>query len=396
MDTLEQFRQETRAWLETNCPASMRTPATDEDTVWSGRNLEFKTADQKLWFERMRDKGWFAPDWPKKYGGGGLNKQEAAILAHEMANLNCRPPQTNLGIWMLGPVLLEFGTEAQKAEHLPKMARGEIRWCQGFSEPNAGSDLASLQMKAVIDNDGDGDDFIVNGSKIWTSYADDSDCIYCLVRTDPQAPKHEGIGFLMIDMTSPGVSVQPIELISGKSKFCQTFFDNVRVPRENLVGELTGGWSVAKRLMQHERKAIANLSSERKDPYNLPALAKAYLGERDGKVADPVLRDQLAGLLMDETALLLTLQRTSDEAKQGIDTNSTSSILKYASTELEKRKYETLLSILGLQGLGWEGEGFSAMELTACRDWLSSKVQSIGGGTSEIQLNVIAKRVLGL
>src|SRR5690606_12764461 len=218
---LDAVRRETRQGLEEDCPASMRTPISMEEQIWGGRQIELKSDDARTWFERMRDKGWFCPDWPVEYGGGGLSAAEHAILKDEMKQLGCRPPQVNLGVWMVGPAILEFGTEAQKREHLPPIARGEIRWCQGYSEPGAGSDLASLQTKAVRD----GDHFVINGSKIWTSYADHSDWIYCLVRTNPDAPKREGITFLLFDMASEGVSTKPIQLINGDRHFCQTFFD---------------------------------------------------------------------------------------------------------------------------------------------------------------------------
>jgi len=392
LNELDTFRQEVRNWLEANCPASMRTPASEEEMVWSSRNITFQSEDQRLWFERMRDKGWFTPDWPEAYGGGGLNRKQARILEQEMARLGCRQPQINLGIWMLGPVLLEFGTEEQKQTHLPPMAKGEVRWCQGFSEPNAGSDLASLQMKAVED----GDDYVVTGSKIWTSYADKSDAIYCLVRTDANAPKHEGISFLLIDMTSPGITVKPIELISGKSHFCEVFFDEVWVPKENLIGKVNGGWAVAKRLMQHERAAIANLGDQGQCNFRLGKTAKQYYPVVDNKIADAVTRDKVAQFDMDEMAYNLTLQRVMEEAKQGGGPGPAASIFKYYSTELEKRKTESLLAILGTQGLGWEDDAFSEDELSITRSWLLAKAMSIGGGTSEIQLNVIAKRVLGL
>lgn len=394
MDNIESFRQEVRNWLETNCPESMRSPAGEDEMVWSGRNVAFQSDDQKLWFERMRDKGWFTPDWPSSYDGGGLDRKQTRILEQEMQRINCRQPQINLGIWMLGPVLLEFGTEEQKQAHLPPMARGEIRWCQGFSEPNAGSDLASLQMKAVDD----GDDYVVTGSKIWTSYADKSDAIYCLVRTDANAKKHEGISFLLIDMTAPGITIKPIELISGKSHFCEVFFDEVRVPKTNLIGEVNGGWTVAKRLMQHERNAIANLGDQGQCNYRLGETAKQYYPIVNGKIADAVIRDRIATFDMDEMAFNLTLQRVMEEAKQSGGAGPAASIFKYYSTELEKRKTESLLAILGSQGLGWESENdsFSDDELSITRSWLLAKAMSIGGGTSEIQLNVIAKRVLGL
>ncbi len=253
MSAIEQFRQATRQWLEANCPPSLRTPTPDGEIVWGGRQVDFPSEDARLWFERMRDKGWFCPQWPSEYGGGGLSAEYNAVLESELRRLKCRPAQINLGIWMLGPVLLEFGSEAQKQALLPPMCRGEVRWCQGFSEPNAGSDLASLKTSAVAD----GDDFVINGTKIWTSYGDKSDWMYALVRTDPKAPKHQGISLIVLDMKSPGVSVSPIDLISGKSAFCQVFFDNVRVPQSQLIGPLNGGWNLGKSLLQHERKAMS-------------------------------------------------------------------------------------------------------------------------------------------
>jgi alkylation response protein AidB-like acyl-CoA dehydrogenase len=215
---------------------------------WGGRKFRFSSPAQKLWLERMAERGWTVPTWPRAYGGAGLSALQAKVLAQEMRALNCRSPLNSFGIWMLGPALLQFGTEAQKLEHLPPIARGEIRWCQGYSEPNAGSDLASLATRA---EDG-GDHFVVNGQKIWTSYADKADWIFCLVRTSTDS-KHNGISFVLFDMASPGVRTQPILLISGASPFCETFFDNVRVEKRNLVGTLNKGWDVAKYLLGHER-----------------------------------------------------------------------------------------------------------------------------------------------
>ncbi|TAL73658.1 MAG: acyl-CoA dehydrogenase, partial [Rhodanobacter sp.] len=244
MSELDQFRTQTRAWLDANCPPAMREPITADDMVWGGSQLAFKNDDQRAWFEAMRERGWFAPGWPREYGGGGLDRRQAQVLDEEMRRLHCRQPQYNLGIWMLAPVLLKHGTHAQKLEHLVPMAQGRVRWCQGFSEPNAGSDLASLRTRA----EPDGEDFIVNGSKIWTSYGNFADWMYALVRTDPAAKKQAGISFVLIDMQSPGVTVKPIELISGKSSFCEVFFDNVRVPRRQLVGALNDGWTLGKEL----------------------------------------------------------------------------------------------------------------------------------------------------
>ena len=214
----------------------------------------------------MRDKGWTVPDWPKEYGGGGLDRAEHKVLREEMSAIGARSPLSSFGIWMLGPALLKYGNEAQKKEHLPKIAAGLIRWCQGYSEPNAGSDLASLQTRA----ESDGDDYVITGQKIWTSYANYADWIFCLVRTDPTAKKHDGISFILFDMASKGVSTKPILLISGYSPFCETFFDNVRVPKSHVVGTVNRGWDVAKYLLQHERAMISGTGRARRRPSARP------------------------------------------------------------------------------------------------------------------------------
>ncbi len=392
MADLEGFREETRKWLEENCPASKRGPKADTEEVWGGRRVSYKNPDSKLWLERMSARGWTAPAWPKEYAGGGLSKDEAKILQQEMQRLRCRLPLMSFGISMLGPVLLEFGNEEQKHEHLPKIARGETRWCQGYSEPGAGSDLASLQMRAVLD----GDEYVVNGQKIWTSYADKSDWIFCLVRTGPDTPKHDGISFLLIDMASPGVSTAPIRLISGYSPFCQTFLEDVRVPKRNLVGPLNGGWTIAKRLLQFERSVISEGFGVSSRQRSLEELARRYMDCPSGMLPDSLLRSRMAQQIMEDECFKLTLKRSAEETKAGQGPGPASSMFKYYGTELNKQKYELMISLLGMHGLGWEGEGFEPEELVVTREWLRSKGNSIEGGTSEIQLNIIAKRVLGL
>ena len=387
VNELDAFRAETAAWLEANCPASMRRPITGPEMLWSSSNNVFTNEDQRAWFERMRDRGWFAPGWPVELGGGGLAPKQQRVLDEEMMRLTCRPPQYNLGIWMLGPVLLELGSQAQQQEHLSPMARGERRWCQGFSEPNAGSDLASLRTSAVPD----GEDFIVNGQKIWTSYGDLSDWMYALVRTDPQAKKQLGISFLLIDMKTPGVSVRPIELISGKSTFSEVFFDNVRVPARQLVGGLNQGWSVAKKLLEHERAAMSKFSEGGVPSHDPLAVARRFLDD-----AEPVWRDRLAGAMMDARAFALTMRRMHELIQAREDVSGVASIMKLVQTEQEVAKYELLQQVMGQRGLSWEGDAFSTDEHDICRLWLYTKTHTLGGGTSEIQLNIIAQRVLGL
>jgi alkylation response protein AidB-like acyl-CoA dehydrogenase len=395
MSDLQAFRQEVRDWLEDNCPASMRTPAPEEEVIWGGRRQEWVNPDSKIWMERMAERGWTVPRWPKEYGGGGLSADEDKVLQQELGRIKARSPLQSFGIWMLGPALLEFASEEQKKHYLRQIARGEIRWCQGYSEPGYGSDLAGLQTKA----EDKGDYYLVNGSKIWTSYADMCDWIFCLVRTDSDAPKHEGISFLLFDMESEGVSTSPIKLISGSSPFCQTFFDNVKVPKSQLVGELNKGWTIAKRLLQHERQMISGIGGNSAlggSGTRLEDAAKEYVGEAEGRIADPFVRDDVTEHRINDRAFQLTLARAGEEAKAGQQNGNVASIFKYYGTEQNKRKFERMLEIMGTDAVGWEGDAFTDRELGTTRQWLRSKANSIEGGTSEVQLNVIAKRVLGL
>jgi acyl-CoA dehydrogenase len=389
MADLEKFRTETRAWLEANCPPDMRLPIADEDDhCWGGRNATFKSEGQRLWFERMAARGWTVPEWPKEYGGGGLSREEGKILRGEMRRLGCRSPLDSFGIWMLGPALLRYGSEAQKREYLPQIARGEIRWCQGYSEPNAGSDLASLATRA----EDRGDHFLVNGQKVWTSYADKADWIFCLVRTDPSASKHLGISFILFDMRTPGVSTKPILLISGKSPFCETFFDNVRVPKGQVVGELNKGWEVAKYLLTYEREMISGVGLGTGRP--LGQVAADVLGSEAGMLADTCLRADIARFEVDSAAFQFALERTGDLLKAKQANPAISSMLKYYGAELNKRRHELLMAAGGSDALEWESERSRGGD--AARSWLRTKANSIEGGTSEIQLNVIAKRILEL
>jgi acyl-CoA dehydrogenase len=385
---LETFRREVRTWLEANCPPEMRQPVVDEsDICWGGRHAQFKNEAQRVWLQRMAERGWTVPEWPKEYGGGGLSKDEARVLREAMAAMKCRPPLTSFGISMLGPALLKYGNEQQKREHLPKIARGEIRWCQGYSEPGAGSDLASLKTRA----DDAGDHFIVNGSKIWTSYGDKADWMFCLVRTSFTGKKQEGISFLLFDMATPGITTRPIRLISGYSPFTQTFFDNVKVPKENLVGERDKGWTIAKYLLTHERNMIGAMGTQRVTPVS--QLAIKHVGLVNGRLAEPVLRTDIARFEMDALAFSLTMTRVTDEAKAGNETGAMSSMLKYYGTELNKRRAELVMSVAGSEGLKF---GDAAGEAQLAATWLRTKANSIEGGTSEIQLNIIAKNVLRL
>lgn len=391
-EPLDLFRAETRAWLEANCPPEMRQPlASEYDVTWGGRSFVFTSDAQKRWLDVMAERGWTVPTWPAAYGGGGLSADEARVLAEEMRRLKARSPLNSFGIWMLGPALLKYGSEAQKLEHLPPIARGEIRWCQGYSEPGAGSDLASLRTRA----DDGGDHYLVNGQKVWTSYADQADWIFCLVRTDFDAPKHLGISFLLFDMASPGVSTRPIKLISGYSPFCETFFDDVTVPKANLVGMPGRGWDIAKYLLTHEREMIGGSDSTGgAGRESLGRYAAKALGTDGGAMRDSMLRSEIVAHEMDGLAFLLTMERVKDEAKAGGGTGALSSMLKYYGTELNKRRQELFMSVRGSDGLMWEGD--DGRDGATAKSWLRARANSIEGGTSEVQLNIIAKRVLGL
>ena len=390
MAGLDNFRTEARTWLEANCPAEMRQPLRSEaDVCWGGRNAVFSSPAQKLWLERMGTKGWTVPDWPQAYGGGGLSPAQAKALREEMAALGCRNPLNSFGISMLGPALLKYGTEEQKLEHLPPIARGEIRWCQGYSEPNAGSDLAALATKA----EDHGDHFVVNGQKVWTSYADKADWIFCLVRTDT-AVKQGGISFVLFDMTTPGISTKPILLISGNSPFCETFFDNVVVPRANLVGTLNKGWDVAKYLLGHEREMISGMGLGNGET-SLGRIALRTIGaEEDGRLDDPMLRARIAMFDVRASAFRAMSERFMDELKAQRAHPAQPSMMKYYGTELNKQRHELLMAAGGSDALEWESEASGGG--AAPRAWLRTKANSIEGGTSEIQLNIIAKRILEL
>ena len=384
------FRAEAREWLAGNCPDSLRRGGGGYTA--GGRKAVYHNPDTKLWLHRMAERGWTAPTWPTRYGGGGLSAADHLILGEEMRRINAPAALVGHGLTMIGPAILEFGTHAQCLEHLPPIARGELRWCQGDSEPGAGSDLASLQMRA----EEDGDDYVVNGSKIWTSGADGADWIFCLVRTDRDAPKHQGISFLVLDMETPGVTVKPIDLISGSSEFCQTFFDNVRVPKRHLIGKPGEGWTVGKRLLQYERSSIGGRGGTAQKTKTIDEWAKDYCGERDGRIADAAIRARVLAQHMADAAYQLTIRRSFEEATGGQAPSFLSSLFKLVGTENNMRRNDLMMAILGGQGLGWAGQGFNRGERAATRAWLRSKANAIEGGSSEIQRNIIAKRVLGL
>lgn len=385
------FRSEVREWLRASCPESLlRTEGNPE----SGRRTPLR-GDRQKWLLRAAERGFTVPMWPKQYGGAGLTKDQYLVLLEEIRAIGAPSPLGGMGVTMLGPTLLEYGDNDQKLRHLPPIARGETRWCQGYSEPGSGSDLASLQTRAVDE----GDHYLVNGQKIWASGAQYADWIFCLVRTDPNAPKHEGISFLLFSMNQPGVTVRPIRLISGASPFCETFFDNAIAYKSDLVGGLNRGWTVAKRLLQHERSGISALASGRNRETGpaLERLAKEQLGSKNGRIPDQNLRLKISHHSMNADAFRLTQKRTVEES-QGSTPGPQTSIFKYYGANLRKERSELQVSMLGSQGVTWHTKRETGTDAAQAitRDWLAGKAGSIAGGSNEIQLNIIAKRVLEL
>lgn len=379
-DTMTDFRNDLRSWLEAHCPAEMRDGATSEDSIcWGGKDWTFSSDAQRDWLTACSAKGYTVPTWPVEYGGAGLNRDQQKIFDAEMARIGARSPLQSFGIWMLGPALLHFGSHEQKLKYLPPIARGEVRWCQGYSEPGAGSDLASVQTFGADT----GDHWVVNGQKIWTSYADQADWIFALVRTDREAPKHKGISFLLMDMGDPRVETRPIKLISGASPFCETFFTDVKVPKEQIVGEENRGWDVAKYLLTHEREMISGSGMLQAGGRPLGAV----LAESDGALEDATLRAAAMRCEVDALAMGLTLERYRDMADAGQGAGDASAMLKYLGTELNKQRHELMMMAGGSDALEWGARP---------ADWLRTKANSIEGGTSEVMLSIISRRVLGL
>ena len=390
---LSDFRDDVRAWLTANFPSALagrsQSAVMERDPALAG--------DLDQWRGKLAEKGWGAPTWPIDYGGAGLSDPEAKVIREEMAAIdafNPIPLLAGMGVTMVGPTVLEYGTDDQKARHLPGIASGEVRWCLGLSEPNAGSDLASLTTRA----EDTGDTYVINGQKVWTSGADISQWCGALVRTDPSAKKRDGISFVMLPMDQPGVETRPIRLISGASPFCETFFNDARADKADLLGDLNDGWSVIKRLLQHERQSQTSAARRTADHEEaLPDMAKRYVGtDGDDRLADTDLRTRLADHLMDAQAHALTIERITAEAKGRVKVSAAASILKNSATRVAQTKAELKLEIMGNQGIGWEGDLFAEAELDAVRDWLFGKATSIYGGSYEIQNNIIAKNILGL
>jgi alkylation response protein AidB-like acyl-CoA dehydrogenase len=393
MSNLEEFRRETHAWLEENCPPGARGPGPISN---GSTKITITDKDTLVWLERMVERGWTVPSWPTEFGGGGLAKDEYLVLLEEMQRIRARPALAGFGTSMIGPTLLELGTPEQKARHLPRIARAEVEWCQGYSEPGSGSDLASLTTRGE-DN---GDHFLINGQKTWTSGAHNADWMFCLVRTDPDAAKHDGISFVLLPMDQPGVTVRGIRMISGESPFNETFFDNAVAKKEDLVGELNKGWTVGKRLLQHERSGMEALVSggASADEMSLVREAKRCIGVENGRIADPLVRNELLTYEMNDHVFRLTQRRAVEESDGGTPGAATS-IFKVYGSELQQQHFDLKTRMRGVQGVGdtlTPDNNFSDEEIATTKNWLFFRAASIYSGSNEVQRNIIAKRVLAL
>ena len=391
VQTMQEFRLESRQWLHDNCPESIRKPGF---IPWGSSKIAL-SEDNTLWLSRMSQKGWTVPTWPEEYGGAGLNKDQYLVIQQEMQRINARPALTGRGINYIGPTVLEFGTAEQKSHWLPKFARGEGGWCMGYSEPEAGSDLANLKLRG----EQDGDNYRLNGMKIWTSDGIYGDWIFCLVRTDPDRSKHEGISLILVNMDQPGVRVRPIKLISGNSPFCETFFEDAIAKKSDLIGGLNQGWSVGKRLLQYERSVHGGVNTSgaqtREQKSSLADIAKQYLPRDQNPESWHSLRTRVLRLEMNSKAYKLTQQRVIAETQASAPALATS-ILKVKGAEFSQERIDVQQALMGIAGCGWQGDQFNSSELALTSEWLTSRAISIYGGTSEIQKNIIAKRVLGL
>ena len=378
------FRAEVRAWMDATLPDDLRG--------WSTR----PPFDRAMWWHaRLNERGWIAPHWPKRYGGMEATLNQQIVLKEELARAGA-PEISGQGINHVGPILMEFGTEAQKERFLPPILTGAESWCQGYSEPGAGSDLASLRTAAVVD----GDEFVVNGSKIWTTWANHSDWMFALVRTDPDAPrKQAGISFVLIDMKTPGLDVRPIRTIAGDEEFCEVFFDDVRVPVENLVGELHGGWRVANALLAHERLGTANPQLLYEALERVKRVARST-----GAMDDPWFRERLAEVDIDAVGFAAMFAHAAQIANAERSLGLDASIMKIVATELLHRIADLLMEAAGTDaalsgridlgdGAG-DGAGGGQVEVAAL--FLQVRRATIYGGSSEIQRNIVAKRLLGL
>jgi len=392
MTNLTAFRTDTRKWLEAHCPQGAR----GEGYVPLGSSKVELEPDTRTWLDNMAERGWTVPTWPREYGGAELELDEYNVLIEELKRINARPPLTGRGVNYIGPTILELGSDDQKKRWLPGISRGEGAWAMGYSEPGAGSDLASLSLKAELD----GDNYVLNGRKTWTSDAMICDYIFVLARTSPEKPKHQGISLILVDMSQHQVNVRPIQLISGASPFNETLFEDALAPAVDVIGGVDNGWTVGKRLLQFERSTHAgiNVSGSQggmNDDSSMPDKLRSYVGVTDGKLADTKLRAQLTRYEMNSHAQRLTQKRAIQELEARAP-GFTSSAVKLTNALQKQDGDELLVAAMGTRAVGWGGENFSNDETNATKTWLYQKSLTIAGGTKEVQLNIIAKRCLGL
>lgn len=382
----EAFRDEVRTWIREAMPDSLKQKA---QVV-----AYFDMKEIMAWHKILYEKGWVAPLWPESFGGPGFDAARRFILTEEL-ELAGAPALSPFGLSMVGPLLMQFGTEAQQKRFLPTILAGDEVWCQGYSEPNAGSDLASLQTRAELSDAGE---FVVNGQKTWTTYAQYADWIFCLVRTDSEGKKQEGISFLLIDMKTPGIEVRPMNTIGGTPAFCETFFENVRVPQENLVGPLGGGWTLAKALLGHERTLIASVGTSQRILALVKEIATKTISGEGLLIDDPAFREQIARLEVRLRGLQMTNYRALAEAQLGQAPGPESSILKIRGTEIMQECYTLAMQAMGHNSLAWFNEpGVIPAEQQWVASWFNyQRAATIYGGSNEIQRNIIAKMILGL
>ncbi|MCK6588884.1 MAG: acyl-CoA dehydrogenase family protein [Polyangiaceae bacterium] len=380
------FREEVRAFIESAMPPHIREKAAVDG------NFDMKEVME--WHKILYRKGWVAPHWPSELGGPGLDVASRFILTEEL-ELAGTPALSPFGLSMVGPLIIQFGTDEQKKRFLPKILSGEEVWCQGYSEPNAGSDLASLKTRAEDDGQGH---FIVHGQKTWTTYAQYADWIFCLVRTDPNAKKQAGISFLLIDMKTPGVTVKPFLTTGGTPAFCETFFENAVVPKENLVGPLHGGWTLAKALLGHERTLIAAVGQSARGMRRVKRIAKQTLEDGRSVLDDPGYRAKIARLEIKLKGLQMANYRAIAGAQLGKAPGPESSILKIRGAEILQQTAELGMEVMGHNSLTWFNEPGT---VPPNEQWVPSmfnylRATTIYGGSNEIQKNIIAKLILGL
>jgi alkylation response protein AidB-like acyl-CoA dehydrogenase len=404
------WREEVRSFIKVKLPPGLRAAgragrdgATGEEAPSEGRpdtsaragGSGFRLASGAMgeWRSNLVDRGWIAPAWPKEYGGAGLDIMQQFIMNQEFAEAGA-PQMGGMSVGWAGPTIIIHGTEEQKADHLPRILSGEAQFCQGFSEPGAGSDLAGLSTRAVKD----GDDFIINGQKIWTSGAQNASWMFMLARTNPDAPKHRGITYFLLEMKSPGITVQPLVQMSGGAGFNQVFFDNVRVPAKNVVGEVNRGWYVGTTTLDFERSSIGSAVGTRKNVERIIEQARETRSERYNKLdRNPLVRLELADRMIDAHLATMLSYRVVHLQNVGMIPNYEASLAKLFSSELSQRIARTTMKLIGLYGLATDSQSeYAPNRGQYPRSYLASVAATIGGGTSEIQRNIIAKRGMGM